>query len=239
MNAAARDGQREAIVVVLSGGSGARFGAQQPKQLTELGDRTILEHTLGTVAELESVRRVAIAANVSYVEQISTLAGSVLPPDRLTIANGGATRNRSVYNALAACGDVSGCDVLVHDAARPLATASLFEAVRSALRDHSCVVPVVDAVDPMFDLESGRITAVRPKRSLARGQSPQGFHGYLLWNALRRDAEADMDRETLFEAVLACYPNEQVFGVPGEDANIKVTLPLDAVIALELLRSGL
>jgi len=231
--------QRDTIVVVLSGGSGARFGAQQPKQLTELGDRTILEHTLGTVAELEGVRQVTIAANVAYLDRISALAHGVVPAERLTVAEGGTSRNRSVYNALAAVGDVSGCDVLVHDAARPLATVGLFQKVRAALAEHSCVVPVVDAVDPMFDLESGLITAVRPKRSLARGQSPQGFHGYLLWNALRRDVAADVDRETLFEAVLACYPNEQVFGVPGEDANIKVTLPLDAVIALELLRSGL
>nr|WP_243861257.1 NTP transferase domain-containing protein [Cellulomonas uda] len=78
MNAVAQDGQREAIVVVLSGGIGARFGLTQPKQLTELGDRTVLEHTLWTVAELTGVRRVSIAANVSHLEQIWALASGVV-----------------------------------------------------------------------------------------------------------------------------------------------------------------
>ena len=98
--------------IIAAAGSGERFGAGIPKALIQLGDRTLLQHAVASLAPV--VDQLIISAPAGYEHQISELVG-----EGITVVTGGATRSASVRNALAVA---TGQYVLVHDAARALAS---------------------------------------------------------------------------------------------------------------------
>ena len=93
--------------IIAAAGNGERFGAGFPKALIQLGDRTLLEHAISSLAPV--VDQIVISAPAGFEKQISELVG-----EGVIVVTGGATRSISVRNALKV---VTGEYVLVHDAA--------------------------------------------------------------------------------------------------------------------------
>ncbi len=173
-------------------------------------------------------------------------AGTVLvvPPDRLAggavvgagrlradaVVPGGATRSASVRAGLAAVPDDAGI-VVVHDAARPLATPSLFRAVVSALVDDpdlAAAIPGVPVTDTLKRLDGTRVAATVPRDGLVAVQTPQAFRADVL-----RRAHASGDDAT-DDAGMVEQAGGTVRVVEGEHANVKVTVESDLALA-ELL----
>ena len=118
--------------IVAAAGSGERFGASIPKALINLGDRTLLEHAISSLSAVAD--QIVVTAPAGFEDQIRALVGS-----DVTVVTGGATRSDSVRAGLAA---ISGADfVLVHDAARALATRELAASVVAALMGGDVVHP--------------------------------------------------------------------------------------------------
>ena len=151
-------------------------------------------------------------------------------PDADVVVAGGATRSASVRAGLAAVPDGAAV-VLVHDAARPLATEALFERVVAAVRaGAAAAVPAVPVVDTIRRLDGGVVD-----RDLLRAvQTPQGFDAAVLRDVHRTEPDAS-DDAGLVEAA-----GGHVELVEGERENLKLTDPIDAVVAEALLaaRSG-
>ena len=208
--------------IIAAAGSGERFGATIPKALIQLGDRTLLEHAIASISAVAD--QIVITAPSGYEDQIRKLVG-----DEVRVVTGGATRSASIRAGLAA---VEGAQfVLVHDAARSLATVDLTKRVLAALQNGAAaVVPVLPVVDTLQQVGSdGNVIAAIDRSSLRRVQTPQGFT-YSVLQEIHQGAQDATDDSTL-----ALNAGHKVATVTGEERALKITTPADLAIALTFL----
>lgn len=208
----------------MAAGSGTRFGS--PKQFALLAGRPVAAWAV------DACRR---AADGVVVVVPPGATADALGAD--VVVEGGATRSASVRRGLAAVpGDAA--VVIVHDAARPLASDELFGAVLGALADPEvagalCAVPVVDTIKRLGPAATagslGDVVATVDRAELVAVQTPQAFRADVLRRAHRHGAEAT-DDASLVEAMGAT-----VRVVPGDPRNIKLTAPVDLAYAQLLL----
>jgi 2-C-methyl-D-erythritol 4-phosphate cytidylyltransferase len=209
-------------------GRGERLGSGRPKALVTLAGRPMLEWSIAALQALDAVRRIVVALPPGET-------GVALGEGVVTVA-GGATRSASVREALLACGD--GDPVIVHDAARPLATADLFERALLELAgsDADAVIaamPVSDTIKEVAD--DGRTVA----RTLDRGrlwavQTPQVFRRSVLDRALL-DTPDDLLAAATDDAWLVERAGGTVRMVASGPDNLKVTTMTDLRLAEMLL----
>jgi 2-C-methyl-D-erythritol 4-phosphate cytidylyltransferase len=212
--------------VIAAAGSGQRLGAGGAKAFVELGGRPLLEWSLDACRAAESIGPVVVAVPPGEEERAAA--------DGVEVVTGAATRSESVAAALEAANTEL---VVVHDAARPLVTAELFDAVLADLAADPKAAGVVAAA-PATDTikEAGSDHVVR--RTLGRSvlwtaQTPQAFRAAALGEAL----EAGDPAAATDDAMLVEQAGGKVLVHPAPPGNIKVTTPEDLRIA-ELLLSG-
>jgi 2-C-methyl-D-erythritol 4-phosphate cytidylyltransferase len=219
----------DVAVLVAAAGSGVRLGPGAPKALRLLAGEPLLAHAVRRVAAAASVRSIVVAVPADAVETVRRVLAPVAP---VTVVPGGAERQDSVAAALAAVpGDVD--IVLVHDAARALAPPELVEAVAAAVRaGRPAVIPVLPVVDTVKEVGSDGLVLGTVDRSALRAvQTPQGFRRAVLAAAHAGAADPLTDDAGLVEK--AGIP---VSCVSGSELALKITRPLDLVIAEALLR---
>jgi 2-C-methyl-D-erythritol 4-phosphate cytidylyltransferase len=236
-------------VVVPAAGSGLRLGGGAPKALRELGGVPMLVHAVRRMAAaVETVSLVVVAAPPGEVAGVRALLTGVTGGAELRVVPGGASRQESVALGLAAL-DPDVDVVLVHDAARPLAPPDLAESVLAAVRGGAeAVVPGTPVVDTVKRVDpSGVVVETVDREPLRAVQTPQGFRRSVLERAHAAAGGAPatddhagvpaapaMDDAGLVEAL-----GVPVLLVPGRDEALKVTRPLDLVLAEALLaRAG-
>jgi 2-C-methyl-D-erythritol 4-phosphate cytidylyltransferase len=216
--------------VIAAAGSGERLGAGGPKAFVELGGRSLLEWSLQACRDAESIGAIVVAAPPGEEGRVEEDGVEVVP--------GGATRSESVAAALER---VETELVAIHDAARPLATSELFDAVLGELAATERAAGVIAAApltDTVKEAGDDRIVERTLDRSRLWGaQTPQAFRTTALREAIAAaDAGEATDEAMLVEAaggvVLLHDP-----AAPGTTApNIKVTSAGDLRVA-ELLLS--
>ena len=193
--------------IVVAGGRGERFGGQ--KQFAKLGGRTLAAH---------SVEQARSVANFVVVVVPEDYRGDGEGAD--LVVTGGATRSDSVRAGLAVCDDAQ--FIVVQDAARPLASAPLFEAVLAAVRaGAAAAIPGVAVSDTIKQVADGVVVHTPPRDQLVAVQTPQAFAAAVLRRA-HASAGVATDDAGLVEAL-----GESVVVVAGERTNIKVTNPED------------
>ncbi|MDA8209326.1 MAG: 2-C-methyl-D-erythritol 4-phosphate cytidylyltransferase [Actinomycetota bacterium] len=205
--------------MIVAAGSGVRFGG--PKQLVEIGTSTALDMAIAAAASVSD--GVVVAAPPEMIPQLRR-------PGTATVA-GGATRAQSVRRGLEAV-PAQAEVILVHDAARPLATPALFRRVVDALAaGEVAVVPVVPVVDSLKRLsEDGSLHSV-PREGMFAAQTPQGFRAQVL-----RSIHAE-GIETTDDGGAAEAMGIRVASVDGERTNMKITTSADLVVARALART--
>jgi 2-C-methyl-D-erythritol 4-phosphate cytidylyltransferase len=197
---------------VVAGGSGQRFGA--PKQFLELGGRPIIAWSVA------AARSVADGV-VVVVPGTEGDGGPHAEVDADVVVAGGSTRAVSVRAGLKAVPDDADV-VVVHDAARPLASPALFEAVVTAVRGGAeGAVPVIPVGDTLKRAADGTITATVDRADLVAVQTPQAFAAATLRRA-HAGAPQATDDAGLVERIGAT-----VRTVDGDPRNLKLTQPGD------------
>jgi 2-C-methyl-D-erythritol 4-phosphate cytidylyltransferase len=221
----------DVAVLVPAAGAGLRLGPGGPKALRLLAGEPLLVHAIRRVAAAPSVRMIVVAAPAAEVEAVRDLLAPVAP---VTVVAGGAERQESVALALAAVPAQIGI-VLVHDAARALTPPQLIESVAAAVRDgHPAVIPTLPVVDTIKEVDPGDLVLGTVDRSVLRSvQTPQGFRHDVLAAVHAAAADAHTDDAGLVEK--AGLP---VICVPGSELALKITRPLDLVLAEALLHVG-
>jgi 2-C-methyl-D-erythritol 4-phosphate cytidylyltransferase len=219
----------DVAVLVPAAGAGVRLGPGGPKALRLLGGEPLLVHAVRRVAASPSVRMIVVAAPPAEVEAVRAL---LAPVAVVQVVAGGAERQESVATALAAVPDDIGI-VLVHDAARALTPPELIESVAAAVRGGlPAVVPVLPVVDTIKEVGPGEVVHGTVDRSVLRSvQTPQGFRHDVLAAAHAAASDPLTD-----DAGLAEKAGVAVTCVPGSDLALKITRPLDLVLAEALLR---
>jgi 2-C-methyl-D-erythritol 4-phosphate cytidylyltransferase len=152
----------------------------------------------------------------------------------------GSTRRASEHLSLTDTDRASGdCNVLFHDAARPLVDQRIIADCVAALADARAIGVVVPTADTIVEVADGVMTSIPPRESLARCQTPQGFRLSVIRRA-NELAAADPLAATFTPTddcgiVLRYLPDVQVAVVPGSERNLKITYPGDLRIAEILL----
>jgi 2-C-methyl-D-erythritol 4-phosphate cytidylyltransferase len=210
----------EAGVILVAAGEGRRFGG--PKAFLDLEGATLLER--------------AAAPFAPFRDRVAVLRREDLPRARLPgwkLVAGGARRRDSVESGLSALDARTGT-VLVHDAARPLASPALVARILDAAARHAAVVPAVPLADTVKRVRGNRVIETLDRSALVAVQTPQAFRTDLLRRAL-----AAIPGDATDEAALVEGLGEPVATVAGDPRNLKVTTPEDLDILRALLRAGM
>ncbi len=226
------------------------MGHPLPKALVPLGGKSLVVHAARNLlaaraAGDQHVRALVVTAPAEHVaalseELLAALSDELGRVDVVVVA-GGPTRQASVAAGLGALSDEFGV-VLVHDAARPLAPASLVARVIDAVLDgHPAVVPGLPVVDTVKRVQTGGpvelVLATVPRVDLRAVQTPQGFRRELLLRAHAEFASGALDEATAAsdDAGLVERLGEPVWVVAGDERAAKITTPRDLAIATLLL----
>lgn len=217
--------------VVPAAGRGARFGSPESKIWAPLGDRTVLEWTLGALDACVRIDAIVLVGAVRDLERLRRTAAGF---GRVAgVVEGGGTRAESVARGLAQLPDE--CEwVLVHDAARPLVAASLLTAVLDATMESGAAVPGLRIADTVKRVDARRtVQETVSREGLWTVQTPQGAR----LSALRAAYETLGTRalDATDEAGLLQAVGIAVRVVDGDPRNIKVTTPHDLARAAALL----
>ena len=207
-------------VVLVAGGLGVRLGASKPKALVEFSGKTILEHALVGASRARGLKELVIAAPVDHLAEVAELVANSVGDIDFKVVAGGATRQQSIANALVA---VTSPIVLVHDAARALAPASLFDRVADAVRESGVgTVPVLDVFDTIKRVEGDLVRETVDRSQLRRAQTPQGFVSSELIAAYAQATEDFTDDAALMQSTGAT-----IRFVAGDASAYKITTPED------------
>jgi 2-C-methyl-D-erythritol 4-phosphate cytidylyltransferase len=214
------------VALILAAGSGERLGAQRPKGLVELAGRPMLQWSIDALRRTAAVGEIVVALP----------PGAQAPPGVVAV-EGGASRSESVRRALAAAAGTETI-VLVHDAARPLLTPQLAEAVLGALLADAgagaaiAAAPVTDTIK-RASREGGAVRETLDRDELWSVQTPQVFRREQLEQAL--SAPAEQLASATDDASLIERAGGRVIVVPTLAPNLKVTTPVDLQLAGLLL----
>ena len=211
-----RSATARTAAIVVAAGRGERFGA--PKQFLTAGDSRLVDR--------------AVAAATATCDEVIV----VLPAGRLWdgepvagVVPGGDTRSASVRAGLEAVG-ASVEIVVVHDAARPLATPELFELVIDTVRAGAdAAVPGLPVADTLKRVDGARVTGTVDREGLVAVQTPQAFRADAL-RASHADGGDATDDAALIEAA-----GGTVVVVAGDPRNLKVTNVADVAVVEALL----
>jgi 2-C-methyl-D-erythritol 4-phosphate cytidylyltransferase len=226
-----------AAVVILAGGSGSRVGAGVNKVLLPLGPLPVLVHSLRTALLVSGVHRLVVVVRPEDRDDVAAAVQPHLGEHDLWLVEGGARRHDSEWQAIRALRpDIEAGEldvVAIHDAARPLASASLFGNIIAAAAEHGGAIPVVPAAG-LLCREHGPLPA-----DVVAVQTPQAFRAdALLASYLRADADgfAGTDTASCLERYAGSRAGIEIVAVPSAASNLKVTFPEDVALAQSLLR---
>jgi 2-C-methyl-D-erythritol 4-phosphate cytidylyltransferase len=217
-----------AVALIVAAGRGERLGSGRPKALVTLGGRPMLEWSVEALRSVPGVERIVVALPAPDLD--AAPAGTLAVP-------GGAVRSESVREALRAC--PYGDPVVVHDAARPLAPARLFERAleqleRSGADAVIAAAPVSDTIKEVDPSDGVTVTRTLERARLWAVQTPQVFRRAALERALL-DAGDDVLVAATDDAWLVEQAGGVVEVVESSPANLKITTPTDLTLAELLL----
>ncbi|MBK5248486.1 MAG: 2-C-methyl-D-erythritol 4-phosphate cytidylyltransferase [Actinomycetales bacterium] len=228
--------------ILTAAGSGSRLGSALPKALVELDGVPLVAHAARRLAESGLVRALVIMCPPGFAERVfDAVAPFCTIP--FTVVDGGATRQASVAAGLAALADVDDV-VLVHDAARPLASVDLIGRLVAAIEaGFDAVVPGIPVVDTIKEVDGSavpRALATLRRSRLRAIQTPQAFRTAVLVAAHTAGAHRARSEESAAsdDAALVESAGTVVHVIEGEDCAMKITTARDLAIAALLLEES-
>ena len=213
----------KSAAIIAGAGMGHRLGAEIPKALIQIQGITLLERAFTSLSKV--VDEIVITAPAGYEEQFKAIVGQ-----SAEVVTGGVLRSDSIRVALKALSP-SVDSVLIHDAARALASSALAAKVLDELRSgQSAVIPVLKVIDTIKEIDrDGFVRATPDRSSLVAAQTPQGFNRQVLERAHSASDDAT-DDAALVEAI-----GVKVKTIEGEASAFKITTKEDIGQALLLL----
>ena len=215
--------QPKSAAIIAGAGLGNRLGAKLPKALIQIDGISLVERAFASLSSV--VDEIVITAPEGFADEFRKIVG-----DSAKVINGGVLRSDSVKLALAALSP-SVEYVLVHDAARGLATSDLASRVLSELKGgEAAVIPALAVVDTIKEVDNAGYVRNTPDRNSLRAvQTPQGFSVSVLKRAHEASEDAT-DDAALVEAI-----GVKVKTIAGEARAMKVTNPEDIAVAVALI----
>ncbi len=201
---------------------------------------TMLERSVAAFDAAPGVNEVLVVMAAGFTGHAERILRTGRYAKLTAIVAGGAARADSTRRALAALAGRPECNVLLHDAARPLVDQRIIADCITELAAGQAAGVVVPSADTIVEITDGALSRMLPRTSLARCQTPQGFRLSVITRA-HACAAADPGFTAASATddcglVLRYLPQVPVRAVPGSERNIKITYPADLAVAEALLR---
>lgn len=210
--------------LIPAAGMGTRLGLG-PKCLLRLGGKTLIERVVDTLLPL--VDEVLVAAPGGFEDALREVLG-----DSARVVTGGNTRQDSIDAMFHIC---TGEFIVIQDGARPFASRALTAAVLDAAREHGAAGAFLDPSVPVGHLVDGVVASYRTRQEARIFQAPQAYRREVLMDARRKSA----GRQFQSTAQMVIDAGYALWAVPGEPENIKITSPLDWLIAQRAIAPSL
>ena len=209
--------------IIAAAGMGHRLGANLPKSLVKLIDKTLLEHAVANLAPVAQL--LIVTAPAGYEQEYKKILG-----EEVEVITGGVLRSDSIRIAIAKIPNNYEY-VLVHDAARALASTRLAsEVINQLIRGQQAVIPTLEVIDTIKEVDNqGYVRNTLNRASLKIVQTPQGFNRSVLERAHLASEDAT-DDAALVEAL-----GIKVKTIAGEDQAFKITTKGDIKTAINFL----
>ena len=226
------------IAIVLAGGVGSRLNANVPKQFLKVAGKTIIEHTIAIFDRHPLIDEVAVVVSDAYKNKISEYTIKNNFSKLKKILSSGSERYMSSFSAIQAYGDEGECNLIFHDAVRPLMTPRIIDDMIAALNLYDAVDVAIPTADTIIQVdEQNLIVKIPDRKSLCRGQTPQGFRLSVIREAYRRALQDPTFVTTDDCGVVSKYlPDTPIYVVGGEEANMKLTYPEDLYLIEKLFQ---
>lgn len=215
--------------IIVAGGSGTRFGGEVPKQFQLLCGRPVLMHTIDKFAAAGAVVTLVLPhAHHELWSELCERHGYSTPH---TVATGGASRFESVRNGLSTLSLHDGDTVAVHDGVRPLVSVDLIENTYETASRTGSAIPAITPSDSIRMIDPDGNSHQLLRSDLRAVQTPQTFDAALLQGAY------DVEFSPLFtdDASVVEASGHKVTLVDGQPSNIKITHPVDLIVAERLM----
>lgn len=225
-------------VIIVAGGRGTRFGGPVPKQFLKMSGRPVLMHTIEAFATAGiSGLRIIVALPHDQRSTWQELCREHAFAVEHKVVDGGQSRFESVRNAIAAIEADGACNgvIAVHDGVRPLVSADIIGRAFSEAAAKGSAIPVVAVTDSIRRIDSdGLQSHIVPRAELRAVQTPQAFDAQSLIDAYHTEpSDAFTDDASVYEAA-----GHSVHLIDGDTRNIKITHPIDIVVAEKTVENG-
>ncbi|WP_343743504.1 2-C-methyl-D-erythritol 4-phosphate cytidylyltransferase [Chitinophaga sp.] len=221
-------GNRKKTAIIVAGGSGSRMQSAVPKQFLDLAGKPVLYHTITAFTEAYPDIDIVLVLPENHISYANNLLQAFDNIPAITMVQGGETRFHSVKNGLQQVKEEG--VVFVHDGVRPLVSPALVRTCYEAACSHGSAIPVIDMKDSVREVNGEHNRAVDRGR-FRIVQTPQTFVSSWILPAF----EQPYDPLFTDEATVVEHFGHFVHLVPGEESNLKITKPLDLVMAKAFL----
>lgn len=214
--------------VIVAGGSGMRMGTMVPKQFLPLQGKPVLWYTLTAFLDAFPDLEIILVLPEAHLETGQEILRSTHAPDRIWMTAGGETRFHSVRNGLSHIHHHS--IVFVHDGVRCLLTPQLIRRCYQMAQERGNAIPAIGAVDSIrIQTFDGNEFIDRSKVRII--QTPQTFYSDIVKAAFEQEYEESFTDEASVVERLGV----KIHLIDGESTNIKITHPIDVLIAEKIL----
>ncbi len=232
------------FAAVLAGGIGSRMGANTPKQYLKVGGETILTRSVRKFLEDPVIHHVVVLTPADWIDYTRDLLENALgKTERLTVLEGGATRNDTLENAIRFLDATYAFDddsiLVTHDAVRPFFTKRILRENIEAAKTYGACGTAIPATDTILRSKEGDVIDFIPDRSeLYQMQTPQTFQARKLERLMA--SLSPEERDILTDGCkIFTMKGEPCAIVRGEPFNIKITYPFDLKLGEAVVASRL
>jgi 2-C-methyl-D-erythritol 4-phosphate cytidylyltransferase len=218
-------------VILVAGGSGSRMNASIPKQFMQLKGKPILYYSILAFKNAYSDIEIILVLPKEHLEKGRQIVNDFFFSSNIKITEGGETRFHSVQNGLKLVSENS--IVFVHDAVRCLVSASLIHRCGEVAMQNGSAIPVISSKDSIRLMGPENTNKALDRNNVKLVQTPQVFLSNILIPAF------DTPYSTLFtdEASILDSLGIELSLTDGEENNIKITHPIDLIIAENIIES--
>ena len=217
------------FALIVAGGSGTRMGGDVPKQFLEISGKPIIYHTARAFVEAFDDINIILVFPADYLQTGKTIFLDFVSKQPVQFAVGGVSRFHSVQNGMQLVDNSS--VVFVHDAVRCLVSSKLIRSCYEQALIKGSAIPVITVNDSVRVIDNSGTSSPLNRDLLRSVQTPQTFHSKILLLAFQIDyKEKFTDEATVVEAY-----GLKVTLVEGEENNIKITTPVDLLIAEKII----
>lgn len=229
--------------LILSGGSGARFGNDMPKQFADVYGKTILDYCLTNFNSHSKVNKIVVVSNPEHIQRTKQIALGGKFAKIVSVIEGGATRGESSFLGLKEiikqAGKLENIKVLIQDAVRPNTNAQLITEVIQNLEHHNAVTVAIPTTDTIYiSNNQGILESIPDRTKIYKAQTPQGFSLESIAKAYESLEKVHRFKQTddtsIFNMV---FPDQTIKIVNGDNNNIKITFSEDLEFFRQILKN--